>query len=108
MVSPEEISMPRIVKHQTMRNNEPAEAPKNYYFRNLYYPFLDSVILQLDQRFSSHTEAVMRLSSLLPANVVTANFCEVEPAVNLFLPLLQAPLVEVKAQFLLWQRFCQN
>ena len=108
MVSPEEISMPRIVKHQTMRSNVPAESPKNYYLRNLYYPFLDSVILQLDQRFSGHAKAVMRLSSLLPANVVTANFCEVEPAVNLFLPLLQAPLIKVKAQFLLWQRFCQN
>ena len=50
------------------------------------------MILQLDQRFSGHAEAVMRLSSLLPANAVTTNFCEVEPAVNLFLPLLQAPL----------------
>ena len=50
----------------------------------------------------------MRLSSVLPANVVTANFCEVESAVNLFLALLQAPLIKVKAQLLLWQRFCQN
>ena len=105
MVSPGEISMPRIVKHQTMSSNVPAESPKNYYLCNLYYPFLDSVILQLDQRFSGHAEAVMRLSSLLPANVVTANFCEVEPAVNLFLPLLQPPLIKVKAQFLSWQSF---
>ena len=95
MVSPEEISVPGVVKHQTMRSN-------------LYYPFLDSVNLQLDQRYSGYPEAVMRLSSLLPANVVTANFCEVEQAVNLFLSLLQAPLIKVKAQFLLWQRFCQN
>ena len=50
----------------------------------------------------------MPLSLLLQDNVVTANFYEVEPAVNLFLPLLQAPLIKVKAQFLLWQRFCQN
>ena len=64
--------------------------------------------MQLDQRFSGHAEAVMRLSSLFSANVVTTNFCEVEPAVNLFLPLSQAPLIKVKAQFLLWQRFCQN
>ena len=49
-----------------------------------------------------------RLSSLLQANVVTANFREVEPAVNLFLPYLHAPLIKAKAQFLLWQRFCQN
>ena len=59
------------------------------------------MILQLDQRFSGHAEAVMRLSSLVPANVVTANFCEVEPAVNVFLPLLQAPLIKVTTQFLL-------
>ena len=25
-----------------------------------------------------------------------------------FLPLLQAPLIKVKAQFQLWQKFCQN
>ena len=73
--------MPRVEKHQTMRSNVPAESPKNYYLRNLYYPFVDSMILQLDQRFSGHVKAVMRLSSLLPAN---------------------------KAQLLLWQRFCQN
>ena len=108
MVSPREINIPRLVKHQTMRSNVPAESTKKFYFRNLYYPVLDSMILQLDQRFSGHAEAVMRLSSLLPANAVTANSCEVEPAVNLFLPLSQAPLIKVKAQFLLWQRFCQN
>ena len=48
MVSPEEISMPRIVKHQTKRSSVPAESPKNYFLRNFYYPFLDRVILQLD------------------------------------------------------------
>ena len=108
MVSLEETSMLRIVKHQTMRSNVSAESPKNYFLRNLYYPFLDSVILQLDEQFSGHSKPVMRLSSLLQANVVSANFCKVEPAVNLFLPLQQAPLIKVKAQFLLWQRFCQN
>ena len=69
---------------------------------------LNSMILLLDQRFSNHAKAVMRLSLLFPTNAVTANFCEVEPAVNLFFSLLQAPLIKVKAQFLLWQRFCQN
>ena len=90
VLSPKEISMPRIVKHHTMRSN----VYQQNCLRNLYYPFLDSVILQLDQRFSGHAEVVMRLSSLLPAKVVTANFCEVEPAVNLFLPLLLAPLIK--------------
>ena len=74
MMSPEEINMPHIVKHQTMRCNAPAESSKNYYLRNLYYPFLDSVILQLDQRFSGHAEAAIRLNSLLPANFI--NYCQ--------------------------------
>ena len=94
IVSPQEISMQRIVKHQTMHSNAPAESLKNYYLRSLYYPFLNSVILQLDQQFFGHAEAVMRLSLLLP--------------VNLFLLFLQAPLIKVKARLLLWQRFCQN
>ena len=34
-----------------MRSNAPVESPRNYYLRNLYYPFLDGVIVQLDQRF---------------------------------------------------------
>ena len=60
MVSPEEIRMPRIVKHQTMHGNVSTESPKNYYLRNLYYPYVDGVILQLDQRFSGHAQAVKR------------------------------------------------
>ena len=36
MVSPEKINMPRIVKHQTMRSNVPAQSPKNCYLHNLY------------------------------------------------------------------------
>ena len=39
MVSPEEISVPRIVKHPTMRSNVATESSKNYYLRNLYYHF---------------------------------------------------------------------
>ena len=92
MVSPEEISMPRIVKHQTMPSNVPAESPKNYYLCNLYYSFLDSVhdFAVGSTRFPGYAEAVMRLTTFIPANVVIANFCEIEPVVNLFLPLLQA------------------
>ena len=39
MVSSEEISMPPILKHQTMRSNVPTQSSKNHYLRNLYYPF---------------------------------------------------------------------
>ena len=47
---------------------------------------MDSVILLLDQQLPGHAEAVMRLSSLLSANVVTANFCEVDQQSICFFP----------------------
>ena len=86
MVSPEEIIMPRMVKHQTIRSNEPAEPTKNYYLRNLYYLFLESVILQLDQRFSGYTEAVMRLSSLLQAMLLLPIFLKLNQQLICFFP----------------------
>ena len=45
VVPSEEISMPRIVNHQTMLSNVPVVSPKSYHLYNLYYPFLDSVVL---------------------------------------------------------------
>ena len=65
-----------------MRSNATAESPGNHYLRNLHHLFLDSLVLQLGQQFSGLAEVVMRLSSLLPANVVSASFCKVEPAVK--------------------------
>ena len=108
IVAPAEMCMPRIAKHQTMRNNTPAGTPKLYYLRNLYYPFLDNIISQLEQRFSDHAKTVMQLSLLLPANIATVDFRDIEPAVILYLPLLQMPLMTVKAEFLLWQSLCQK
>ena len=95
------ISIPRIVKHQTIRSIYQQNHLRIIISATSTVLFLDSVISQLDQQFSGHAEAVMRLSLLLLANVVAANFCEVEPAVNLFLPSLQAPLIKVKTQLLL-------
>ena len=108
IVAPAEVCMPRIAKHQTMRNNTPAGTPKLYYLRNLYYPFLDNIISQLEQRFSDHAKTVMQLSSLLPANIATVDFRDIEPAVILYLPLLQMPLMTVKTEFPLWQSLCQK
>ena len=108
IVAPAEMCMPRIAKHQTMRNNTPAGTPKLYYLQNLYYPFLDNIISQLEQRFSDHAKTVTQLSSLLPANIATVDFRDIEPAVILYLPLLQMPLMTVKAEFLLWQSLCQK
>ena len=99
--------MPSIVKCQTMHSNEPAETSKNYYLRNLYCPFLDCDFAARSTKFFGHAEAITRRSSILPTNIVTANFCKIEPEDNVFFVTTGA-LIKLKAQFLLWKRFCQN
>ena len=51
MVSPEEINMPRIVKHQTMRSYVTAESPKNY-IAGLHVSKLQFFLLVLFKRFA--------------------------------------------------------
>jgi hypothetical protein len=45
-----DIAMPRCAKRQTKRANAPAETPKEYWKRNLFYPFLDHLISELKDR----------------------------------------------------------
>ena len=47
-------------------------------------------------------------SSLLPANIATVDFRNIEPAVILYLPLLQMPLMTVKQSFCYGEVFVKN
>ena len=74
MVSSKKTGMPHIMKHQTMRNNVQTKSPTNCYLHNLYYPFLGNVVLQLDQQFSGHAEAVMRAEFVTPSKCCFRQF----------------------------------
>ncbi|CAH2014432.1 unnamed protein product [Acanthoscelides obtectus] len=61
-----DIVVPRITGRQTLRNNIAAETAKIYYRRNVFYPFIDHVITELDVRFESHESTIEGIQMLLP------------------------------------------
>ena len=62
-----EIAMPRVTKRQSNRSNVPADCANDYYKRAVFLPFVDTCLVQLQQRFKSHALIAYRLSCLLPA-----------------------------------------
>lgn len=66
------IEMPRISqKKQIYRVNIPCSTPEEYYKKAIYIPMLDSVMCDLQSRFSDETLSCCTLTSLLPKNILT-------------------------------------
>ena len=55
------IKIPRICKYQQHRSNVPADSPREYYKRCLGIPFLDSLLSQINERFSIENRVVQSL-----------------------------------------------
>ena len=60
-------SIPRHCGRQRGQSNVPAEEPAEYYRRSVTIPFLDHLLSQLDHRFSSDQQRVVRGLSLVPS-----------------------------------------
>ncbi|CAH1993310.1 unnamed protein product [Acanthoscelides obtectus] len=61
-----DIVVPRITGRQTLHNNIAAETAEIYYRRNVFYPFIDHVIAELDARFKPHESTIEGIQMLLP------------------------------------------
>ena len=62
--------LPRRCKHQTARDNTPADTPELYYKRTLSIPFLDELIGHITSRFSNIQQQAMRGLTLVPSVLV--------------------------------------
>lgn len=62
-----EILMPRLSGRQQHRNNVPATSAEEYFKLAVFLPFIDTVTVQLDERFRHHSSVASRLSGLLPS-----------------------------------------
>ncbi|KAK3735537.1 hypothetical protein QZH41_005014 [Actinostola sp. cb2023] len=70
--------IPRVAVWQQHRANAPAASPKDYYRINLGVPFLDHIISQLDERFSSITVKATQLLGLVPSVIQQMQVTEQE------------------------------
>lgn len=64
-----EITVPRTVGKQCHRLNTPYTTVEEYYRRTVMIPLLDHVTSQLQERFSTVQKTVVRLLTLIPANI---------------------------------------
>ena len=61
------VATPQTTARQVHRSNIPAEIPETYFRRNLMIPFLDHITTQLEDRFGSIHQTMVKLLDLLPS-----------------------------------------
>uniref|UniRef100_A0A7M4E584 52 kDa repressor of the inhibitor of the protein kinase-like n=1 Tax=Crocodylus porosus TaxID=8502 RepID=A0A7M4E584_CROPO len=61
-----EVKLPQLAARQQHRCNVPCDSVEDYFRINTYIPFLDFMIQELAQRFTSHSNTVTDLGILIP------------------------------------------
>lgn len=84
------IGMPRIASRQQHRSNTEASSPCEYFQRNIAIPFLDHIIMCLNQQFSPSTIIATSLLGLVPS-VLCSKEVSLAAAVNKYEADLPSP-----------------
>jgi hypothetical protein len=104
----EEIHKPRSSSRSVHKNNAPAEDAKEYYKRNVYYPYLDSTISELNRRFSAHTKKCYSLMKLIPKFSPQTEFAVIKDGIAVYAKFWVGGVAAVEAEFLRWQAHWQR
>ena len=95
--------MPRLSGRQQHRNNVPVISAEKYFKLAVFLPFIDTVTVQLEERFGNHSSVASRLSGLLPSVCASRKVEDVEKAVDLYQQFL--PTNTFRAEYLRWQSY---
>jgi hypothetical protein len=101
------LEIPRQASRQQHRSNTPASDEMEYFRRNHYIPFLDSVLQEFRDRFLGHSEAVCHLSAVVPAHINLYSFNDLLPAFNMYASFVDSES-QVRAEFELWKQRWQQ
>ena len=63
------VSIPRLSKKQTHRNNVEASSPEEYYRRSIYVPMLDNVLMDINTRFNEKFFKKLFVNEILTSQV---------------------------------------
>jgi len=100
------VSVPRVVTRQVHRSNIPADNPEDYYRKNIMIPFLDHILVEMRDRFSSVHQQKVKLLGLIPSIAVTYDRASVEEVGQLYetdLPFPQVLGAEYRRWKALWK-----
>lgn len=103
-----ELQLPRRANRQTQRDNYPTNNIKNFFRQSLFIPYLDSIIMSINDRFSDENLTAFLLFNLHPKkmkNIYTREFSEVVKSINrLYEPLIDNFEEEAVTWCEFWQR----
>lgn len=101
-----EMTPPRVPPKSKQRSNVPASSPEEYYRRNLFLPLVDSLLADMEARFSSQQQTAMKLAMLVPAHLIEKEYKweDVQEAVQKYKKILPDGDASVKGEFLVWQQ----
>jgi hypothetical protein len=104
----EDVFAPRQAKTQKHRSNVPAGSVEEYYKRSMFYPFVDTCIGQVTERFRSHSAKACMVSVLLPAYCCSSNYSSLEKGAEFYQQFLPSGLNALETEFLRWQAYWQR
>ena len=101
-----DVAMPRLSGRQTNRANPPADTPEEYYKRAVFYPFVDTVLAQIEERFLRHKSNWEKWLLILPSKIVSTSvkFETIVESLKFYEKFLAGDLDEVKSDFLRWKQ----
>jgi hypothetical protein len=97
-----EPSQPRAVGRQRHRANAPTQSVEDYYKVNIFYPFVDHIIAQLNDRFSENMKDVLFASYFIPTKLYLLTDDILETLCQEFAHDLPTP-TEVEQEVMRWQ-----
>lgn len=80
-----EIRIPRITGRQINRPNLNTNDPQTYYRVNVYLPLLESILLDLQSRFSDETLNSFELNVVVPRNLLNKTKAEITASITTIL-----------------------
>ena len=85
------VSVPSVISRQVHRSNTPADNPEDYYRRNIMKPFLDHILLEMQERFGGIHHQKVKLLGLIPSIAVSYKCASIEEVGQLYTTDLPSP-----------------
>lgn len=101
------LDVPRLASKQTCRNNVQFESTSQYFKRAIWYPYVDSILTAVNEKFSSHQLLILKLVAFVPSLVHRYDWPDVVESCSLYKSQLDS-LEEVRNEFYQWKELVKS
>ncbi|XP_050421644.1 52 kDa repressor of the inhibitor of the protein kinase-like [Adelges cooleyi] len=103
-----EPKIPRTCSNQKNRSNVPFNNIEDFYKKTIFIPYLDDLIMALNERFLPHNETIISLQFVLPRIIVEKPFFNLKKAVEFYKSDLPGLNDIIEAEYEIWQAKWKN